>query len=48
MMSEDKIKRELETLKHDIDYTDCSKRDYCRMYAMIDILERILEEKTNE
>lgn len=44
MRSEDEIKRELETLKHDVDYTDCSKRDYCRMYAMIEILEWVLQE----
>lgn len=44
MRSEEEIKRELETLKHDVDYTDCSKREYCRMYAMIEILEWVLQE----
>lgn len=44
MRSEDEIKKELKKLKHDVEYTDCSKRDYCRMYAMISILEWVLQE----
>lgn len=44
MKTEEEIKKEIESLKYDIDHTDCSKREYCRAYAMIEILEWVLED----
>lgn len=44
MRSEEEIRERLKMLKHDVDYTDCSRSEYCRMYAKISILEWILQE----
>lgn len=44
MKSEDEIRARLKMLKHDVDYTDCSRIEYCRMYAKISILEWVLKE----
>ena len=45
MKSEEMIDTQLEILKHDVECSDLSKRDYCRFYAMIEILEWVLEEE---
>ena len=45
MKTEEEIRKELKILQHDVDYTDCSRNDYLRFYAMIKILKWVLEEE---
>lgn len=48
MKSEEEINTEIKRLQWDIDHAANTKREYCRAYAMIEILNWVLQENNNE